>query len=173
MLELFPGPLVEARSTQCQEGLAALVVDGFGFLKVWPSLTFALREALYGLYAIRRAVTSGAPQLFDTIEQLMLTKPGSWWGHSDRIHYCWDDPAGQAAVAALLAAKDSIEETLISQYCAGLCKAIRTSQRPIGATRTGAGRHCSSPFHLPNSRQRRLPSGRQHQTVEGWTEIIY
>jgi len=43
--------LFEAHSTDYQtpQALADLVQDGFGILKVGPGLTFALREALYGL----------------------------------------------------------------------------------------------------------------------------
>jgi CHAD domain-containing protein len=36
--------------------LAALVRDGFAILKVGPALTFALREALYGLDLIAAAL---------------------------------------------------------------------------------------------------------------------
>lgn len=148
VLDSFPGLLFEAHSTdyQHQEGLAALVADGFGILKVGPWLTFALREALYGLDAIRAATTPGAPKLFDTMERLMLANPGPWQGHyagsesqlrlarhfsySDRIRYYWDDAEAQAAVRALFASAAAIDETLISQYCARLYETVRTGQRP-------------------------------------------
>ena len=47
----MPQFVFEAHSTDYQppEALAALVRDGFAILKVGPGLTFALREALYGL----------------------------------------------------------------------------------------------------------------------------
>ena len=49
----------EAHSTDYQriEALAALVEDGFAILKVGPWLTFALREALYGLDEIARVLS--------------------------------------------------------------------------------------------------------------------
>ena len=60
-LARLPGFVFEAHSTDYQppEALAALVRDGFAILKVGPGLTFALREALYGLDHIA-AVLDGA-----------------------------------------------------------------------------------------------------------------
>ena len=43
--------------------LAALVRDGFAILKVGPGLTFALREALYGLDHIAAALDGNPPEL--------------------------------------------------------------------------------------------------------------
>lgn len=53
-LDSLPALVFEAHSTDYQTvaGLSALVQDGFSILKVGPGLTFALREALYGLDAI-------------------------------------------------------------------------------------------------------------------------
>ena len=50
-LDGMPGLVFEAHSTDYQpaKSLAGLVTDGFAILKVGPGLTFALREALYGL----------------------------------------------------------------------------------------------------------------------------
>ena len=61
-LAAMPGFVFEAHSTDYQppEALAALVRDGFAILKVGPALTFALREALYGLDHIA-AVLDGEP----------------------------------------------------------------------------------------------------------------
>ncbi len=58
----MPQFVFEAHSTDYQppEALAALVQDGFAILKVGPGLTFALREALYGLDQIA-AVLDGRP----------------------------------------------------------------------------------------------------------------
>ena len=58
----LPGLVFEAHSTDYQPAaaLAALVEDGFAILKVGPGLTFALREALYGLDAIATEL-EGAP----------------------------------------------------------------------------------------------------------------
>src|SRR5262249_50428212 len=54
VLERLPGLVFEAHSTDYQPApaLAALVDGGFAILKVGPGLTFALREALYGLDAV-------------------------------------------------------------------------------------------------------------------------
>ena len=55
----MPGLVFEAHSTdyQPQESLARLVADGFAVLKVGPGLTFALREAFYGLDQIATALS--------------------------------------------------------------------------------------------------------------------
>ena len=53
-LEQMPGIAFEAHSTDYQSATALrhLVDDGFAILKVGPGLTFALREAFYGLDSI-------------------------------------------------------------------------------------------------------------------------
>ena len=70
---------------------SALVDDGFAILKVGPALTFAMREALYGLdriadaSATRRAPTARSRR---AMERLMLAQPGSLaallWRHAGR-----------------------------------------------------------------------------------------
>lgn len=128
----------EAHSTDYQpdEALAALVRDGFAILKVGPGLTFALREALYGLDAIATALDPewSAQSLAAAMERVMLADPSHWRSHyhggaaevrvlrhysySDRIRYYWPDQAATAAVTALLARLETIRipQTLISQY---------------------------------------------------------
>ena len=133
VLEEFPGLVFEAHSTDYQRpsGLAALVEDGFAILKVGPWLTFAMREAFYGLDAVRQIRHPDAPSLPATMEGLMMAKPKSWRGHyqgddtglrlarhfslSDRIRYYWDVPAARKAVDELLSG-DAVDLTLISQY---------------------------------------------------------
>ncbi|MDE3795760.1 D-tagatose-bisphosphate aldolase, class II, non-catalytic subunit [Sinorhizobium meliloti] len=136
-LDAMPGLLFEAHSTDYQpaEELCALVDGGFGILKVGPGLTFALREALYGLDAIRQGIASEAtsPSLPSVLEDVMLADRGHWSGHyggsaeeqrlqrhfsySDRIRYYWPDKRVHAAVERLFAALPAhIPETLISQY---------------------------------------------------------
>ena len=58
VLDELPGLVFEAHSTDYQppESLARLVRDGFAILKVGPGLTFAMREALYGLDEIAAAL---------------------------------------------------------------------------------------------------------------------
>jgi len=138
----LPGLVFEAHSTDYQpaEALAALVEDGFAILKVGPGLTFALREALYGLDAIARELggAGDGESLPAVMERLMLADPAHWQGHyfgnaeeqrlqrhfsySDRIRYYWPQPDAAAAVTRLLDSLDGIAlpETLISQYLARL-----------------------------------------------------
>src|SRR5690606_19846600 len=83
-LERLPGLVFEAHSTDYQsvEALSALVDDGFAILKVGPGLTFALREALYGLDATARELHLGhGKPLPDVMEALMLAEPGNWRSH--------------------------------------------------------------------------------------------
>lgn len=116
----MPGLVFEAHSTdyQADAALASLVRDGFAILKVGPWLTFALREALYGLDAIGAELSGGAPRLRATMERLMLAAPGNWekyypgepqeqaimrhFSLSDRIRYYWNHPEAKSDVAALL-----------------------------------------------------------------------
>jgi D-tagatose-1,6-bisphosphate aldolase subunit GatZ/KbaZ len=132
----------EAHSTDYQpvEELSALVADGFAILKVGPGLTFALREALYGLDDIAgflgdQPATDG---LRATMERLMLKEPGNWqkyyhgsaeesrilrhFSYSDRIRYYWPHPSASSAVQGLLTrlGNRAIPETLISQHLASL-----------------------------------------------------
>ncbi|QWW71952.1 D-tagatose-bisphosphate aldolase, class II, non-catalytic subunit [Rhizobium sp. WYJ-E13] len=140
-LDEMKGLLFEAHSTDYQPAasLSALVDGGFAILKVGPGLTFALREALYGLDAIA-AILAGdrrADGLKATMEEIMLAEPGHWAGHyggtpdeqrlqrhfsySDRIRYYWPDARAAAAVERLFALlPDIIPETLISQHLARL-----------------------------------------------------
>ena len=61
VLDRMPQFVFEAHSTDYQPAaaLGALVRDGFAILKVGPWLTFALREALYGLEPHRRRAGAG------------------------------------------------------------------------------------------------------------------
>ncbi|NNU64085.1 D-tagatose-bisphosphate aldolase, class II, non-catalytic subunit [Rhizobium sp. WYCCWR 11152] len=145
----MPGLVFEAHSTDYQpaEALSALVDGGFAILKVGPGLTFALREALYGLDAIAD-VLAGRTQragLVTAMEKIMVEQPASWTGHyggspdeerlqrhfsySDRIRYYWPDPRASAAVGELFSRlPDEIPETLISQYLGRLYSDV-VSQR--------------------------------------------
>ena len=136
-LTRLPGLVFEAHSTDYQptSALSALVDDGFAILKVGPGLTFALREALYGLDAIARELRLGHGEPLPAVmERLMLAETGNWRSHypgtsdeqylqrhfsySDRIRYYWTHPEAVAAVDRLFAELDgvAIPETLVSQY---------------------------------------------------------
>jgi D-tagatose-1,6-bisphosphate aldolase subunit GatZ/KbaZ len=142
----MPGIVFEAHSTDYQSAaaLAALVDGGFAILKVGPGLTFALREALYGLDAIAAELADHPfnDSLERTMEQLMLDNPAHWRGHyagtpseqrlqrhfsySDRIRYYWPHKEAAAAVDRLFErlAERAIPETLISQHLGRLYPAV-------------------------------------------------
>ena len=128
----------EAHSTDYQTpaALAALVRDHFAILKVGPGVTFALREALWGLDAIEREMLPPARRanMRDVALARMHAEPANWskyyeatgaeldfqlqYSLSDRIRYYWPDPAIAAAQDKLFA---NLRETvpplaLISQY---------------------------------------------------------
>jgi D-tagatose-bisphosphate aldolase class II non-catalytic subunit len=144
----MPGLVYEAHSTDYQPAAAlrALVDGGFAILKVGPGLTFALREALYGLDAIAAELDGRPPALEQAMEALMLAEPGHWASHypgtdaerrvqrhfsySDRIRYYWPEPAAQAAVEAVMTRLGGrrIPETLVSQHLARLYPAVVTGE---------------------------------------------
>jgi D-tagatose-1,6-bisphosphate aldolase subunit GatZ/KbaZ len=125
LLDQEPQFVFEAHSTDYQTvgALASLVRDGFPILKVGPELTFALREALYGLDLIASELSKdyGYRSLAVAMEKIMLDDPSDWLGHyhgsehalrlqrhysySDRIRYYWGRPDALAAV-------NHLEETL-------------------------------------------------------------
>jgi D-tagatose 6-phosphate 4-epimerase len=136
-LAKLPDFVFEAHSTDYQPAacLDALVRDGFAILKVGPWLTFALREALYGLDCIARVLDPASEDgLPAAMEALMLKEPGNWrkyyeggaeelklqrhFSFSDRIRYYWPRPEAQAAVDRLFAklGDKPIPAPLISQY---------------------------------------------------------
>ncbi|PZM15937.1 D-tagatose-bisphosphate aldolase, class II, non-catalytic subunit [Rhizobium tubonense] len=137
-LSRMPQFVFEAHSTDYQPvpALSALVEDGFRILKVGPGLTFALREALYGLDQIASFLfcIPDEQTLRAAMERLMLAEPGNWakyyhgderelrlqrhFSYSDRIRYYWPHPQVQSAVDRLMTVlgDDAIPETLISQY---------------------------------------------------------
>lgn len=128
----------EAHSTdyQGEDALSELVRDGFPILKVGPGLTFAYRQAVYGLDLIASELVEkyGDRPLYRAMEAVMLGAPGNWQGHyhgtdaelrlqrhysySDRIRYYWGQPQAENAVARLVAALNGrhIPETLLQQY---------------------------------------------------------
>jgi D-tagatose-1,6-bisphosphate aldolase subunit GatZ/KbaZ len=141
-LDELPGIVFEAHSTDYQPApaLAALVRDGFAILKVGPALTFALREALYGLDHVAAALDAAwnGNSLRDAMESVMLANPDNWrahyhgtpeqerwlrhYGYSDRIRYYWPAPAARTAVNGLLDRLRGtvIPEALVSQYLSPL-----------------------------------------------------
>ena len=151
-LEVAPRFVFEAHSTDYQPAgmLAALVDDGFAILKVGPGLTFALREALYGLDAIAVELAAIRPEesLERTMERVMLDNPAHWRSHypgspeeqrllrhfsySDRIRYYWPDSRAAAAVERLIdrLGASAIPETLISQHLTRLHSSVLAGEIP-------------------------------------------
>ncbi len=149
VLTEFSGLMFEAHSTDYQrpQALRALVEDGYGILKVGPWLTFALREALYGLDAIRTATGDDRRStLLATMEALMAGEPRHWQAHyagsaeqvrldrhfsySDRIRYYWDLPDARAATEEIIDDDRAIGTGLISQYLPRLYEAVRDGLVP-------------------------------------------
>ncbi|MBB1251514.1 D-tagatose-bisphosphate aldolase, class II, non-catalytic subunit [Rhizobium sp. G21] len=146
VLENHPNLVFEAHSTdyQSREALRALVEDGFQILKVGPWLTFAYREALYGLDMIAAELVAeyGGRRLRDRMEALLTADPKDWRGHyhgddtalalqrhysySDRIRYYWNRPEAHAAVDDLRHALSglTIPETLFHQYLPSLASIL-------------------------------------------------
>ena len=152
VLAAMPQFVFEAHSTDYQTpaALAALVQDGFAILKVGPGLTFALREAMYGLDQIA-AFLEGRPghlELYAAMEGLMVAKPGYWdeyyhgdagalrlqrhFSYSDRIRYYLPDPAAAAAVRRL-------EERLAGRGYPTPWSASTWAALPRGRCGTGPG----------------------------------
>lgn len=145
------GVVYEAHSTDYQDAAAlrALVQGGFAILKVGPGLTFALREALYGLDQAAGYLTGyPAGALPAAMEALMLAEPADWaayyqgpdarvqrhFSYSDRIRYYWNRPQAKDAVARLMTALDGLRlpETLVSQFLPRLYPAVMAGQvRPL------------------------------------------
>ena len=138
VLDRMPQFVFEAHSTDYQpaEALNALVRDGFAILKVGPWLTFALREALYGLSHIADILVPdfSRESLPAAMERIMLASPENWqkyypgtpdeqrvqrhFSFSDRIRYYWPTPEAQHATRTLLdvLSDKDIPRPLISQY---------------------------------------------------------
>jgi D-tagatose-1,6-bisphosphate aldolase subunit GatZ/KbaZ len=133
----LPGLVYEAHSTdyQPEDSLARLVRDGFAVLKVGPALTFALREALYGLDQVAQVLSPGWSEhtLMAEMEREMTSNPGYWtsyyggapderllrhFSYSDRIRYYWSRPAAKRAVQSLLGhlGEGPVPATLVSQF---------------------------------------------------------
>ncbi len=139
--KLIPKTVFEAHATdyQTEGALRQMVQDGFAILKVGPSLTGAVREALFLLEYVEEACSSiekelKRSKLADVLEQAMVSNPDHWksyyqgdeaekrflrkFGLSDRCRYYWGVPAVTHAVDQLLANLRSVEIplALLNQY---------------------------------------------------------
>lgn len=142
--------IFEAHSTDYQsvQSLSELVRGHFAILKVGPELTFALREAVFGLARIEDEWIGDArrSEIRIVLERAMLAHPENWKGYyrgdphqlkiarayslSDRIRYYWPDAAVSEALRALT--QNLIDRPaplpLIAQYLPFEAGAIRRSE---------------------------------------------
>ena len=144
----LPGLVYEAHSTDYQrpDAYRALLHDHFAILKVGPQLTFALREALFGLSAIEKELLSGERQCSElprVCERIMLEEPNHWvrhhppsqpqsrwrrlYSYSDRIRYYWSHPRIRRALDRLLEnlSRTEIPMPLLSQFLPSQYQAVR------------------------------------------------
>lgn len=150
LLDVEDKIVFEAHSTDYQPGsvLKNLVEDGFAILKVGPELTFALRQAYYGLDHIAGEIFPGYGDraLYHALERVMLAEPKYWNSHysggdnerrllrhyslSDRIRYYWHFEEVVQAVDTLsrTITGTSIPAALIKQY---LPEAADFSDQPL------------------------------------------
>ncbi len=138
----------EAHSTDYQTPMALrqMVEDHFAILKVGPWLTFAMREALFGLEAIERELIPDAERshLAETLERVMVEHPEHWrsyyrgdeaalrlaraFSYSDRCRYYWPRPELREAMDRMFAnlTRRTIPPTLLSQFLPRAYEAVRT-----------------------------------------------
>ena len=144
----LPGLVFEAHSTDYQppDAYRALLHDHFAILKVGPELTFALREALFGLSAIEKELLAGVrrcSELPRVCERVMLEEPGHWirhhpplqpqsrwrrlYSYSDRIRYYWSHPRIGRALERLLQNLSHVDipMPLLSQFLPSQYQAVR------------------------------------------------
>lgn len=80
-----PGIFFEGHSTdyQTRECLRNMVRDGIAILKVGPALTFALREALFGLSFIEKVLVASERRsnFVQALDDRMLDSPANWRKH--------------------------------------------------------------------------------------------
>jgi D-tagatose-1,6-bisphosphate aldolase subunit GatZ/KbaZ len=131
----YPNLVFEGHSTDYQppRKLREMVEDGVCILKVGPALTFYLREALFALESVERALGIPAPSGFsETLERVMAEQPGYWqkyypgtpeeqafkrkYSYSDRCRYYL--PLMGDAIHRLLAnlSGNPIPLSLLSQF---------------------------------------------------------
>jgi D-tagatose-1,6-bisphosphate aldolase subunit GatZ/KbaZ len=127
----------EAHSTdyQSQAALRGLVDDHFAILKVGPGLTFAYREALFGLSFVEDELLGpDASGVRAALERAMLAEPRHWqpfypddpvaaarsrrYSRSDRSRYYWPVPDVAAAVDELQQnlSGTGLPDELVSQF---------------------------------------------------------
>lgn len=140
-LKLHKSIVFEGHSTDYQkpDSLKQMVEDGIAILKVGPALTFALREALFGLNMIEEKMyrnnnTISLSNFSRVLENVMVDHPVYWNSHyygseeqvildmmfsfSDRCRYYLPSPEVLAATQKLIInlSLKEVPLTLLSQY---------------------------------------------------------
>ena len=146
----IPNIVFEAHSTDYQtiEAYRALVNDHFAILKVGPQLTFAMREAVYGLSHIEDSLIeeSERSNIREVMDEAMTENPKHWekyyqgtdeeqklariYSYSDRIRYYWAAAKPSVALNKLLSnlMKIAVPLPLISEFLPEGYLAIRRGE---------------------------------------------
>lgn len=142
------GLVFEGHSTDYQTrfGLKEMVEDGIAILKVGPALTFALREGLYALAHIEKALIDEASQskFMEVLDKVMLENPNNWKKHyhgsvaelefkrhysfSDRSRYYMPDARIEHAIEVMMKNLKDIPLSLLSQFMPIQYRKVREGQ---------------------------------------------
>ena len=185
----FENLVFEAHSTdyQTEAGLTALVRDHFAILKVGPAVTFALREAIWGLDRIEQEWRgeAQAARVRESVLSAMRDDPRYWRayycesGHelelqleyslSDRVRYYWTEPKVGAALARL---EEAFHERcpplgLLSQYLPLEYEAVRagTIAPRMPEMIVHHIRHVLAQYARACNLHKHLPKGAQHEEI--------
>lgn len=145
----------EAHSTdyQTEPALQDMVRDHFAILKVGPWLTFAFREAVFGLAMIEEEWLGGRKELTisrirESLDAAMLANPEYWKGYyhgdeaalriarkysfSDRCRYYWPQEEVAAALQRLIMnlSANPVPVSLLSQFLPNQSLAVRCGVIP-------------------------------------------
>ena len=143
-----PNLVFEGHSTDYQTrfGLKEMVEDGIAILKVGPALTFALREGLYALAMMEKAMVEKHEQsnFIEVLEEVMLEKPNNWMRHyhgsdqelyfkrqysfSDRSRYYMPDSSVEQAIEVMMHNLSDIPLSLLSQFMPIQYRKVREGQ---------------------------------------------
>jgi len=146
-----PCLVYEAHSTDYQtpRALTQMVEDHFAILKVGPALTFAYREAIFGLSAVESEYCGGKrgiklSRVREALDAAMLRNPSHWrpyyhgsedeqrfaraFSYSDRCRYYWPDSTVQEEIDRLIRnlSATPLPLPLVSQYLPSEYAAIRS-----------------------------------------------
>ncbi len=140
LIENYENLVFEAHSTdfQSRKSLRELVADHFSILKVGPSLTYAMREGIFGLAYIEEEMAKlrkfDKSNFFKVYESVLLENPEYWESHYlgnkeeqqfklkfsflDRVRYYWNDKRLDNALTKLKSnlTTEKLPISLISQF---------------------------------------------------------